>query len=59
MLYEDMSLPFANSLWISLLVKCSCLFDACEAGQARVLSWKRAVNKEISIKADVFILTHL
>ena len=34
-----------------ILVKCSCLFDAREAGQARVLSWKRAVNKEISIKA--------
>ena len=40
-------------------VKCSCLFDACEAGQVRVLSWKTAVNKEISIKADVFILTQL
>ena len=40
--YESASLL---ALWISLLVECSCLFDACEAWQARVLSWKRAVNK--------------
>ena len=55
MLYWDMSLPFANSLDLSL-VKGSCLFDACEAGPARVLSWKRAVNKDISKKEKVFIL---